>query len=458
MSDVAMQHPATARYAEYINPAFVKLLGTFGFGRVFTRARGCLLWDASGRRYVDFLAGFGATNLGHSPPRLIARLQRALGEELPNVMHVGPQAKAGELGEALSARVPELPMCLLSCSGGEAVEAAMKLARAATGRSGIVHCHGGFHGTGLGNLSIMGHARWQRPFVPLLPNCYAVPFGDLDALARVLARRKIAAFVVEPVQGEAGAVRPPEGYLLEAARLCRSRGALFVLDEVQTGLGRCGRRFAFEHTRGLCPDVLVLGKSLGGGLLPISATLTTRAIQQRAYGTVFKFDLHGSTFSGNALGCIAAMETLRIIDDDDLPARAERLGQRLLSGLRRRTAGHPFVRDVRGLGLLVGLELGPTGAGALARLAPSVVELVSRQVFGQWLALELLERGFLCQPASQSWNVLKVTPPLTIEEAEVDAFVEEVGQVLDRYRELTPLLGAATRRITAQLRNGGAFG
>ena len=173
----APMHPATARYAEHINPAFVRLLGTFGYGRVFLRAQGAALFDAEDRRYLDFLAGFGTNNLGHNHPELIERLQLALNEDLPHVMHVGPQAWAGELGEALAKRLPALQLCLLSLSGSEAVEAAIKLARAATGRPGIVYCSGAFHGTGLGALSVMGHARWQRPFQPLLPECHAVPYG-----------------------------------------------------------------------------------------------------------------------------------------------------------------------------------------------------------------------------------------------------------------------------------------
>lgn len=452
-----MTHPATELYARHVNPALVRLLGTFGYGRVFTRARGVELWDSEGRRYVDLLAAFGAASLGHNPPRLLARLNEALSEELCHLVHVGPQALAGELGAALAHRVPALPIMLPSLSGGEAVEAAIKLARAATGRATIVSCEGGFHGSGLGDLSVMGFRRWRKPFEPLLPECRRVPFGDLDALEAALRRHRVAAFLIEPVQAEAGVAIAPGGYLLEAQGLCRRHGALLVLDEVQTGLGRTGRWCAFQHTPGLDPDILVLGKALGGALLPVAATLTRRELHDRAYGTSRTFDLHGSTYAGYALGCAVALQVLRILDEDGLAEAAEQRGRRLRDGLRRRIGAHPLVREVRGTGLLTGVELGYTGSGWLARAAAGAVTAASREVLGQWLALRLLEAGYVCQPASQAWNVLKLTPPLTIDDAAIDAFVEAIGGILDEYRDLPRLVADVSRRVASQYMNGWGF-
>jgi putrescine aminotransferase len=440
-----------------VNPAFIRLLGMLGYGRVMTRARGGTIWDAEGRAYQDFLAGFGTNAFGHSPPALVSALRAALDEDLPNVLHTGPQSWAARLGGAFARRVPHLGMCLLSLSGGEAVEAALKLARASSGRGHLVYAGGGFHGTGFGNLSVMGHARWQRPFQPLLPACTAVPYGDLGALEHVLARHKTAAFLVEPIQAEAGVVLPPSGYLVGAQALCRKRGALMILDEVQTGMGRTGKLFAFQHEPGLQPDVVVAGKALGGGLLPVSATLTTRDLVEKAYGSMTKFDLHGSTYAGYALGCRVALAVLDAIDDAVL-ARVLAQGDALQRGLRDRLAGHPFVRTIRGAGLLVGIELGPTGDGPVDRATAGVKELVAKQVFGQWLAIRLLERGFLCQPASQQWNVLKLTPPLDVDEASVGAMVDAVASVLGEYASLGPLLADVAKRFSKQLANGGAFG
>jgi putrescine aminotransferase len=284
-----------------------------------------------------------------------------------------------------------------------------------------------------------------------------VPFGDRDALAAVLKKERIAGVLLEPIQGEAGVVIPPDDYLREAQGLCREHGALIMLDEVQTGLARCGTLFAYQNLID-APDVLILGKALGGGLIPISATLTTRELHQRAYGSMWKFDLHGSTYSGNALACRVALEVLAMIDDDELAARSNRLGERLVHGLRRRLDGHPLVRDVRGRGLLVGLELGPTGKGVVQRLLPSMVEGLSRQVLGQWLSLRMLERGYICQPASQQWNVLKLTPPLSVNENEIDDAIATIGAVLDDYRKLRPLLADVSRRLGSQWLDGWGFG
>jgi putrescine aminotransferase len=447
---------AAELYKQHVNPAFIRLLGMLGYGRVMARARGGVLFDEEGRSYRDFLAGFGTNVLGHNPPRLVGALKDALDEDLPNVIHTGPQSWAAKLAAAFAARVPHLGMCLTSLSGGEAVEAALKLARAASGRAGIVYCSGGFHGTGLGNLSVLGHARWQRPFQPLLPECTAVPFGDADALQYVFKKKRPAAFLLEPIQAEAGVVTPPRGHLLAAQALCREHGVLLVLDEVQTGMGRTGKLFAFEHEAGLLPDVVIAGKALGAGLLPVSAILTRRDLVEKAYGSMTTFDLHGSTYAGYALGCRVALAVLQAVDAERL-AWVEARGSELRDGLRARLAGHPFVRDVRGAGLLVGLELGPTGAKLLDKIAPALTEVVAKQVFGQWLAIRLLERGFLCQPASQEWNVLKLTPPLDVAAADVGDMVDAVVAVLGEYESLPPLLADVSKRFSEQVLSGGRF-
>jgi putrescine aminotransferase len=456
-SGIGKEHPGAARFARHVNPSFVKLLGVFAYGRVIVRGEGAKLWDDQGRVYDDFLSGFGATNLGHNPPRLIAAIAEHFAAQPVNLVHVGPQVHAGDLAEALAARAAPLTMSCFASSGGEAVEIAMKIARAFTGRAGFLHCEGGFHGTGFGNLSVMGHTRLRKPFEPLLAGCDAVPFGDVDALTKALAKKRHAAFLVEPIQGEAGVVVPPPGYLREAKRLCEKFGALLIFDEVQTGLGRTGALFAYGHEH-VVPDLLVLGKALGGGLLPISATLTTEEIHGRVFGSMDTFDLCSSTFAGNALACRAALETLRTIDDEGLVEAARTKGDRLRNTLSARLAGHPLVREVRGRGLLVGVALGPTGAGLVQKLAPALVRGVAKNVLGQWLAVRLLERGFVCQPASQAWDVLKVEPPLTIADEAIDRFVDAVAELLNGYRDVATVLRDAGERIGKQAFSGWGFG
>jgi putrescine aminotransferase len=458
MAPAPSSHPAAQRYAEHMNPAFVKLLGAFGYGRVFVGARQSRLWDHEGREYLDFLAGFGANSLGHNHPRLRERMREILLDDVPNLVHTGPQVHAADLAFELTRRTGPLTMCLLSCTGAEAVETGLKLARAATGRPGILYCNAGYHGLNLGNLSVNGIARMRAPFEPLLPACKAIAFGDLEALERALADRKAAAFLVEPIQAEGGVLLPPPGYLASAQELCRKKGTVMILDEVQTGLGRTGTLFAYEP-EGFVPDVLVLGKALGGGMVPVSATLTTRELHERAFGTVERFDLHGSTYAGNAFACRTALEVLRILDDEKLCEASEARGKLLLAQLRTRLSGHPLVRDVRGRGLFVGLELGPTDKGGLLeRALPGLVDVVSRRVFGQWLAMRLLEEGILAQPASQQWNVLKLEPPLTVTGEEIDRAVTAIAKILGEYRELGPLVRDVAERLGKQFMGGWRFG
>jgi len=445
------------RYTRHVNPAFVKLLGVFGYGRVYARAQDVWVWDAGGRRYLDLLAGFGSINLGHNHVRLVARLREFLNEDAVQFCHVGPSPHAADLAAHLASCLPQpLEVVLLSNSGAEAVEAALKLARAATSRHGFIYCDGAYHGTSLGTLSVMGAQRLRRPFEPLLADCVAIPFGDLPRLETALAPRQAAAFIVEPVLCEGGVVLPPQGYLQAARELCKRHGALFILDEVQTGLGRTGTMFACQ-AENVVPDIIVLAKALSGGIAPIGATVTSAEIHARAYGSMDRFDLHSTTFGGNAFACTAALETLRIIADTGLVANSAARGEQLLPGLRARLAGHPLVRDIRGRGLLVGIELGPTEAGWLNRLAPSLVSLVSEKVFGQWLALKLLEKGFICQPAAHHGNVLKLEPPLTIAGAQIDEAVNAVAEVLGEYQSLGPILTDVTGRLQSQFRTGWAF-
>ena len=442
-----------ARHAAHVNPQLVKLLGVLGYGRVYERALGTTVWDAEGRGYLDLLAGFGALNIGHNHPRLAARLRAYFDEEALNLCHFGITRHAADLAAELAKLCgPPLDVTLFGSSGAEGVDAALKLARAATRRPGFVYCHGGFHGNNLGPLSIMGDDRLRKPFEPLLADCSAVPFGDLPALERALQTKRVAAFVVEPIQGEAGVQLPPAGYLRAAQALCARAGTLLVLDEVQTGLGRTGTMFAFQ-AEGFVPDVLVLAKSLSGGLVPVSATVTSQELFLRAYGTFEAFDAQASTFGGNGLACTAGLETLAIVASDGLCAAAEAQGAQLQEGLRARLAGHPLVREVRGRGLLVGLELGSAASG----MAGWVSGQVSEKVLGQWLALKLLEQGVICQPASHAWDVLKIEPPLTITPAEVEAAIDAIGGVLDEYRSVAKVLKDVTHTAASQAWNGWRF-
>ena len=444
------EHPVAMAYAEHVNPSFIQLLGVLGYGRVMTRASDVWVWDSEGRRYLDCLAAFGAVNLGHNHPKLVARLRELLDEQVMHFCLTGPAAGAAALAEALASRLAApLQISLFASSGAEAVEAGLKLARAATGRADFVYCDGGFHGTTFGTLSVMGAARLREPFEPLLAGCHRVPFGDLEALERTLKAHKCAAFLVEPLQAEGGVVLPPPGYLRAAQALCTARGTLMILDEIQTGLGRTGTLFAHQ-AEDVVPDVLCLAKALSGGIAAVSVAVTSRAWFDKAYGKSDRFDLHGSTYQGNAFSCAAALKTLELIDEENLVARSRERGAQLLDGLKQRLHGHPLVKDVRGRGLLVGIEFGPTGSSWLDKLAPSLVDKISEAMFGQWVAVKMLEAGILCQPSSSRWNVLRLEPPLTIGAEEIEMVIETVGTILDEYRGIAPIVADVMRRAGSQ--------
>jgi putrescine aminotransferase len=398
-------------HADHLNPTFVEALGLLGFGRGFARAEGMSLYDERGAEVLDFLAGYGAVPLGHNHPDVRAAVAAALAAGLPSFVPVAPQPLAAAAAARLGQLAPGgLSMVSFASGGAEAVEGALKLARAVTGRARFVSAEGSFHGASLGALSVTGDRRYRAPFEPLLPGCARVPWGDAAAVERELRRRDVAAVILEPLQAEGGIRLPPAGYLGDVARLCRRYGTLFVADEIQTGLGRTGRLFAVEHD-GVEPDVVVLAKGLSGGLVPVAATLTRRDLWRRAYGSLERHDIHCSTFAGGPLAAAAALATLEVIERDGLVARARDLGAVLGQRLRAVTAGHPLCAEVRGRGLLWGIELAAPGGALGAELA------------GQWLAVGLLERGVLTQTCGGAPGVVRAEPPLVVERAHVDRFV-----------------------------------
>jgi acetylornithine/succinyldiaminopimelate/putrescine aminotransferase len=282
-----------------------------------------------------------------------------------------------------------LERVFFSNSGTEAVEAALKLARAATGRSRLVYAENSYHGKTLGALSVTGRTGHRAGFQPLLPDCVAVPFGDSAALAAAIGGA--AAFIVEPVQGEGGVVLPPPGYLAEAQRLCRRAGAAFVLDEIQTGLGRTGAMFAAEH-EGLEPDILCVAKSLSGGLVPIGSTLARGELWDQAYGSTNRAMLHSSTFGGGNLAAAVGLATLDTLLAEDLPGRAAKIGAHLRDGLRQVCAPYGFVKEVRGIGLMNAVEFDGDFSGAARALADEALARLPGDLPGlvDWLPDQVL--------------------------------------------------------------------
>ena len=435
----------------FLNPQLGRIVRTLGFDREWVHGEGAHLIDAEGNRYLDLLCGYGTFAVGRNHPDVIAALRELMDAHTANLPQLGVSLLPGALAEALVARAPERIVAMVPANTGtEAVEAAIKLARAATGRPRILYASHAFHGLTLGSLSLNGDEQFRAGFGPLLPGCDSVPFGDLDALAREVERGDVAAFIVEPVQGK-GVNLPPEGYLAGAQSVCREHGALFVCDEVQTGLGRTGRFFALEHW-GLDPDMICVAKALSGGFVPVGGVLVSAAVRERVFDGMERGVRHGSTFGGNDMAAAAGLATLGVIEREGLVERAAQMGELLLELTRPLVERYEIVRDVRGLGLMWAIELG-TPASLRRRAVWSLVERAQSGLAAQLLVVPLFhQHRIFCQVAGHRMNVVKALPALVVEEEEIRRFAQALEEVVAR----ADRMGGAVGRLGWDLARGSA--
>jgi ornithine--oxo-acid transaminase len=414
--------------SQHLDPSLVDVLSILGYDYDYTTARGSLIYDVNGREYLDFHSGEGFASLGHNHPDIRDTIKATLDAELLDGVQIQYSPLAGMLGEALTAKLPRsLDAVFFGSTGAEMVDSAMKFARAATGRREIVSTDGGYHGVTYGPLSIVGEDFFKQGFGPLLPGCRRVPHGDLEALEKVLKRRRAAAFIVEPIQG-VGVNPPPPGYLEGAQELCRRYGTLFVLDEVQTGLGRTGRWFALEHWN-LEPDIVTVAKALSGGFMPTGAMITRREIFQKAVGTLERCYVQQSTYGRNRLSMAAGLAAMRVIERDGLVAHAEQMGGRLRAGLGVLQDRYEMLSEVRGLGLMWGIELAAPST-RVAKLNWRLIHLASEGLFPQLVVIPLHRDHGVITMASGKNDVVKLLPPLTVSAGEVDRFLEALDSVL----------------------------
>lgn len=401
-----------ALHAQYLNAMMVRLLRTIGYDVGFCGGRGQYLFDRAGERYLDLLSGWGVFGIGRNHPVLRAVLVDVLKSDLPNLPQMDVSTLSGLLAEQLIRRVSFLDKVLFVNSGSEAVEAAIKLARRATGRPGLVYCANAFHGLSCGALSLNGDANFREGFGPLLPDCAQIPFNDLAALERVLAGRDIAAFIVEPIQGH-GVNMPDAGYLAAARDLCGKYRTLFVADEIQTGLGRTGRFLAVEHW-GVEPDVVLISKTLSGGHVPVAAVLARRWIFDKVFDRVDRAVVLSSTFAMNDLAMAAGLATLEVIESENLIENAARQGARLLAKLKAMALRYEMVVEVRGKGLMIGIEFGRPRSLKL-QVAWHMLEAVSTGLFCQLITIPLLkDHKILAQVAGHNSHTVKLLPSLVI--------------------------------------------
>ncbi len=434
-----------ALHREHLNHQLVRILQLTGFDRTYVSGSGSWLVDADGRRYLDLLSGFGTFALGRNHPAVKDALIEALQLDLPNLVQLDTPLPAGLLAERLCDLAgPGLDRCFFGNSGAEAVETAVKLARRHTGRRRVLFCDHAFHGLTTGALALNGGKDFRAGFGPLLPGTTRVPYGDVDAVEHQLRRGGVAALVVEPIQGKTMEVL--DAATLEAlSERCHEHGALLVVDEVQTGLGRTGAMFCYQHSR-VRPDIATVAKALSGGFVPVSATLCRDDVWRSTWRSADRALVHSSTFGQGGLAMAAGLATLDVLEDDGLVEHADRLGRRLADGLRELQARHEILIDVRGRGLMVGFELGPPASG-VDRLAWRAVELARRGLAAQLVVNPLFERHrILTQVSADHLDVVKLLPALVADEPEVTCFLDALDEVLTT--------AASTGRATVDLVRG----
>jgi putrescine aminotransferase len=418
-SPAALYAETYENYRAHLNPPLARVMKLSG-SPVEVHAQGSTITDHTGKTYLDFAGGYGVFTLGHRHPRVIA----AVRDQLDRIALSGRtmfNPLMGRLAARLAELAPgDLSICFFANSGTEAVEGALKLARAATKRPTIVATDDAYHGKTIGALSASGRDAFRDPFMPLLADVRRVPFGDAGAL-RAAVDETVAAVIVEPVQGEGGVNVPPDGYLRAVRETCDASGAVMIADEVQTGLGRCGVLFGCDR-ESVVPDVMTLAKGLSGGVIPIGAYVARPAVWNAAYAKAPL--LHTSTFGGNELACAAALAALDVLLDDDLTSNARERGAQLLAGARDTMERYPAViADVRGAGLLVGVELRSEG-------------------YGGTIIPELLKRGVTAAWTLNQQRVIRLEPPLIVTESEVGtalrAFDAAVATAFERLGTLAP--------------------
>lgn len=418
-----------ALHDKYLNSQMVKVLKTIDFDRHYVRAKGAYLFDEQDNRYLDLLSGFGVFALGRNHAEIVEVLKSTLDADLPNLVQLDVSLLAGLLAEKLVKLTPDgLNRVFFANSGTETVEAAIKFSRYATGKSKIIFCHGCYHGLSLGSLSATGDDHYKKGFGPLVPDFIEIPFNDLEALEQTLAEGDVAAFITEPIQGH-GVWIPDDNYLPEAARLARKYGALFIADEIQTGLGRTGKWWAVEHWS-VEPDILCISKTLSGGFVPVGALVCKEWIFDRVFNRMDRAVIHGSTFGKNNLAMAAGLATLEVLESENLIEHSARTGAAILDALTPLIQKYECLKEVRGKGMMIALEF-TEPKSLMLKLSWKILESANKGLFSQLITVPLFrEHRILSQVAGHGMNIVKFIPPLILTESDVEWMVSAVNDVV----------------------------
>ena len=417
-----------ALHEQYVNPQFVRVLRTIGFDKIYKRAEGQYLYDSEGNRYLDLLSGYGVFAVGRNHPKIKQTIKDLLDQDLSTLVQMDCSLLSGLLAEKLISLAPDpLDTVFFTNSGTEAVEGAIKLARGATGRSRILYLDHAFHGLTLGSLSANGNGEFRDGFGELLPAA-KISMNDLETLEKELRKKDVAAFVFEPIQGK-GVYLPDDRFLPEAERLCRKYGTLMIADEVQTGLGRTGKWFAFEHWN-LEPDLACVAKALSGGFVPAGAILMRREIYKKVFSKMDRCVVHSNTFGKNTLAMGCGLATLHLMEEEKLPKKAEDLGKRMISKIEETCRDYEMFGEVRGKGLMIGIEFKQPKSFKL-KTAWKMIHAANKGLFGQMIVVPLMtNHRMLTQVAGHDIDLVKLLPPLVITERDVDDFVTALARVV----------------------------
>jgi acetylornithine/succinyldiaminopimelate/putrescine aminotransferase len=415
-------------HERHLNPQLVRVLQTIGFDKIYRRGEGAYLYDDDGNAYLDFLSGYGVFGIGRNHPVVKKTIEDALSMDLSNMVQMDCALLAGLLAEKLVSLTAErLQKVFFTNSGTEAVEGALKLARGATGRERIVYTGHAFHGLTLGSLSANGCEEFRGSFGELLSGTQ-IPFNDLSALEQQLCSKDVAAFIVEPIQGK-GVHIPDNNYLPDAQALCRKYGTMFVLDEIQTGLGRTGKMFAHEHW-GVEPDLMTIAKALSGGLVPVGAVLMSDFVYKKVFSNMEKCVIHSTTFGRNQLAMAAGLATLNVLEEEKIIENAAQRGTEILNRLREQLSDYEMFSDIRGMGLMIAIEFKKPKSLKL-KMAWKAIHAANGGLFGQMLTVPLMEKHrILTQIAGHNMDVIKLLPTLVIGEQEVTTFCNAFEQVV----------------------------
>lgn len=439
LDDALLNIPSMQKenYKTYINPNLASMLGLLGFDKTFVKAEGVKVWDSEGDPYLDFLGGYGALNLGHNPRKIYEAIDQV--KMLPNILQTSMNGITAALARNLAFITPgELQYTFFSNSGAESVECAIKMARAATGKTKIVYCRNSFHGKTMGALSVTGREKYRSLFKPLINETVEIEFNNIKSLESALDSGDVAAFILEPIQGEGGINLPHRGYIKTVREICSHYKVLLIMDEVQTGFGRTGSLFACEY-EDVTPDIMCMAKSLGGGVMPIGATIAKGHVWKKAFGSTEKCLLHTSTFGGNTLAAAAGLAAIEEILDNELCEQATEKGEYMLSRLKDIQSQYPIIKEVRGRGLMIGLEFNNGN---------KVLKKISDEYTAALVSGELLNKNKIITAYTlNNPNVIRFEPPLIVSQEEIDHVLNSLEDVLKNNKSFMALAFNGTKNL-----------